>query len=270
MNDLSPLEMFKRTLQRWWMLVALMVLGGAAGWVFSLLQPPVYESTTVYQVNLDEQQLVDRKLVAAEQLPLEFADQNVYLSPVASMFNDPTVLSDMVTTANSQNIPLEQKDFNADDFSLDRRGAEWFVTVRSTDPARAAHLADLWLGGVDAALQEVRAHSFQVYSLRLQYDSLSKCFAEMDFQQANQCAGTSFADPAALDTWLNGLETQIASEQVAARGIDTAVMFVIISPANLPSHPVLYSVSLLIIAGSLIGLLAGIVLVQGLKPAKLP
>jgi hypothetical protein len=251
MNDLSPLEMLKRTLQRWWMLVALMVLGGAAGWVFSLLQPPVYESTTVYQVNLDEQQLVDRKLVA-------------------SMFNDPTVLSDMVTTANSQNIPLEQKDFNADDFSLDRRGAEWFVTVRSTDPARAAHLADLWLGGVDAALQEVRAHSFQVYSLRLQYDSLSKCFAEMDFQQANQCAGTSFADPAALDAWLNGLEAQIASEQVAARGIDTAVMFVIISPANLPSHPVLYSVSLLIIAGSLIGLLAGIVLVQGLKPAKLP
>jgi hypothetical protein len=268
MNNLSPLETLNIILHRWWMLVALMILGGAAGWVFSLFQPPVYEATAVYQVNLDEQQLVDRKLVALDKLPLEFADQNMYLAPVARMFNDPTILVDMVTTARSLNIPLDQNDFNPNDFSLDRRGSDWFVTVRSTDPARAAHLVDLWLGGVDVALREAQVHASQSNSLLLQRDSASKCFSEMDFQKANQCAGTSFADPTALDTWLKGLEIQMTSEQVGGRGIDPAVLFVIVSKANLPSHPVLYTVSLMIVAGSLIGLLLGIVLVQVLKPAK--
>jgi hypothetical protein len=270
MNDLSPLDMLRRTLHRWWMLVALMIMGGAAGWIFNLFQPPVYEATAIFQVNLDEQQLVDRKLVADEQLPLEFSDQNVYLSPVALMFNDPTVLADLVAAASSQNIPLELKELDAIDFSLDRRGAEWFVTVRSTDPAWAARLADLWLGGVEAALQAAQAHTNQAYSLRLQHDSVSKCFTEMDFHLANQCAGVNFANPGALDAWFKGLETQMSSEQAAGHGIDPAVLFVIVSNANLPSHPVLYTVSLMIVAGSLIGLLLGIVLVQVLKPAKTP
>jgi len=68
------------------MLVALILLGGVAGWIFSLFRHPVYEATAVYQVSLDEQQLVNRGLVAADTLPLQFADQNLYLSPAADLF----------------------------------------------------------------------------------------------------------------------------------------------------------------------------------------
>jgi uncharacterized protein involved in exopolysaccharide biosynthesis len=268
MNDLSPLDMLERTLRCWWMLAVLMVLGGAAGWTLSLFRPPIYEATAVYQVSLDEQQLVARGLVAADKLPLLFEDQNIYLSPAANMFDDSTVRANLVADASSNNIQLQESDFNPADFYLDRRGKQWFVTVRSVDPATAARLADLWLVDVDAALRAAQAHTYQFISLQLQHDSVQKCFAEMNFKQANQCAGASFAAPVDLDAYLKGLETRIAFEQQAGRGIDPALLFVIVSQANQPSHPVLYSVSLMVVAGSLIGLLVGIILVQVLKPVK--
>jgi Chain length determinant protein len=268
MNDLSPLDMLKMMLHRWWMLVALILLGGVAGWIFSLFRHPVYEATAVYQVSLDEQQLVDRGLVAADTLPLQFADQNLYLSPAADLFYDPTVQSSVVAGARSQNIQLQESDFNPGVFYLDRRGEQWFVTVRSADPDAAVRLADLWLAAADAALRDAQAHAYQSISLQLQHDSVQKCFAEMDFALANQCAGISFTTPAHLDAYLKGLETQMMVEQQSGRGIDPALLFVILSQANQPSHPVLYSVSLMIAAGSLIGLLAGIILVQVLHPEK--
>lgn len=269
MNDLSPLDMLERTLRRWWMLVALMVLGGVAGWTFSLFRHPVYEATAVYQVALDEQQLVERGLVTADKLPLLFEDQNIYLAPAANMFYDSTMQANLVADARSHNIQLQENDFNPVNFYLDRRGKQWFVTVRSADPATAARLADLWLADVDAALREAQTHSYQSISLQLQHDSVQKCFAEMDFKQANQCAGASFAAPVDLGAYLKGLETQMTSEQQAGRGIDPALLFVIVSQANQPSHPVLYSVSLMMMGGSLIGFLAGMILVQVLRPVKL-
>jgi hypothetical protein len=268
MNDLSPLDMLERTLHRWWILVALMVLGGMTGWVFSLFRHPVYEATAVYQVSLDEQQLVELGRLAPDEVPLEFSDQNIFLSPVADVFYDPAVLANLLASARSQNIQLPAGDLDLANFTLDRRGTQWFVTVRSADPATAVQLADLWLTTVDAVLRVASAHSAQYISLQLQHNSVQKCFAEMDFQQANQCAGTSFAAPADLDTYLNGLETQMISEQQAGGGIDPAISFVIVSQAETPSHPVLYSVSLLMVAGSLIGLVAGMILVQILKPMK--
>ena len=269
MNVLLPHELLGRTLRRWWLLAALMLLGGAAGWVISQFRHPVYEATAVYQITLDEQQLVDRGLLTAAQLPLQFSDQNVYLAPAADMFDVPVVRAKLLADASSQNIPLQQADFNGTDFSLDRRGMQWFVTVRSSESARAARLADLWLAAADAALRAAQAHTYQSISLQLQYDSVQKCFAEMDFQQANQCAGTRFAAPGDLDAYLKGLETQIVSAQQSGSGIDPALSFVIVSPASQPSHPILYSISLVIVAGSLVGLLAGIVLVQTFRPGQL-
>jgi len=51
------------------------------------------------------------------------------------------------------------------------------------------------------------------FLLQLQHDSVQKCFAEMDFALANQCAGTSFTTPAHLDAYLKELETQMIVEQ---------------------------------------------------------
>jgi hypothetical protein len=268
MNDLSSLDMLKRILYRWWVLVVLMVLGGAAGCVFSLFRHPVYEATAVYQVTLDEKQLVDRGLVQADKLPLEFSEQNLYLGPAADLFYDPMIRARVVADARLENIQLQESDFNPGVFYLDRRGKQWFVTVRSTDPAGAARLADLWLAATDALLREAQAHADQSMSLQLQYASVQKCFTELDFQQASRCAGVSFAAPTDLDAYLKGLEARMTAEGQSGRGIDPALSFVIVSPANLSSNPVLYSTSLIIMAGSLIGLLAGIVLVQTLRPGK--
>ncbi|HEY5158440.1 MAG TPA: hypothetical protein VII93_10815 [Anaerolineales bacterium] len=268
MIEISPREMLERTLRFWWILVVLAILGGVVGWVFSKFRPPVYEATAMFEVSLNEQQLVKDGLVTEDKLPLDFPSQNVYLTPAADMFYATDLRTLFIADAQSHGISLEEKDFSPESFNLDRRGFVWLISVRSTDPATAARLANMWLADANSSLLEAKAHTTQSLSLGLQRDSVQKCFLELDFTKASQCAGITFFNPADLDTYLKNMQQQIASEQQAGRGIYPALDFVITDPAQAPSSPILYSASLIILAGSLLGLLAG-VLVVSLIPASI-
>jgi uncharacterized protein involved in exopolysaccharide biosynthesis len=267
MTGLSSREVLDRTIHMWWILVVLAILGGLAGWIFSKTRPPIYEANAVYEVMLDEQQLVKDGLVTEDKLPLQFAENDVYLSAAADIFYNPDVKVRVIGDAMSQGIPLIEKDFTSTNFNLDRRGQRWSISVRSTDPSIAAKLANIWLTVANSALLEARGHTSQSLGLGLSLDSVQKCFSELDFSKANLCAGTAFSSPAGLVEYLKNIQQQIVSEKAAGFGIYPALSFVITSPAQPPASPILYSASLIILAGSLLGLLAG-VLVTRLLPAS--
>lgn len=266
MNDLSPRTFFERILGTWWIIAALMILGGVAGWIFGHFHAPIYEATATYEVSLDEQQLAERLSLPPSTLPLDSVTQNIYLDPVEVLFDSPEVRNRLVADATAQGIPLNYQDINTTIFSIDRRGVPWLVTVRNTDPVIAARLVNLWVEDSHTALQEAKAHSDQAQALQIQRTAVQKCFSELDFAQANQCAGTSFSAPADLQTYLNQLDQQINSEVLAGHNIDPALTFTFAQQAEAPGHPVLYVLSELILAGSLIGLLVGIIVGQ-LVPA---
>jgi hypothetical protein len=267
MTGLSSHEILDRTIHMWWILVVLAVLGGLASWIFSKAHPPLYEANAVYEVMLDEQQLVKDGLVTEDKLPLQFAEKDVYLSAAADIFYNPDVKLKVIGDALSQGISLINQDFYSTNINLDRRGQRWSISARSTDPSTAAKLANLWLKVANSALLEARGHTSQSLALGLALDSVRKCFSEFDFSKANLCAGTAFSSPAGLVEYIQNIQQQIVSEKTAGFGVFPALSFVITSPAEPPASPILYSASLIILAGSLLGLLAG-VLVTRLLPAS--
>jgi hypothetical protein len=126
----------------------------------------------------------------------------------------------------------------------------------------AANLANLWVADVYPALLEARAHTAEAISIELQRNSIQGCFSKMDFSSANHCAGTTFAGAADMDEYLKNLEQKAAAERQAGRGVDPALGFVVGNPAEPPASPILYSVAGIIFAGSIFGLLVGLLVLK--------
>lgn len=267
MNDLSPRDMLERALRLWWFIAAGIILGGSLGWIFTRFHRPVYTAIAIYRVQLDQQMIADRNHIPANDLPLDFPAQDVYLAPAASVFDlsaamvapgRPNTRTQLIAAAKAEGIELTEADITSTNFNVDRRGIDWLVIVQSTDPARAAKLANLWVNAADANLRQAQTHYAHFLDLQTQRDAIQKCFAGLDFTQANACAGTNFASRAELESYQSNLQQQIQSEQVAGESIDPALSFSFMQPAQPPSSAFLYRTTLVILAGGLIGFLLGL------------
>jgi hypothetical protein len=261
MNDIAPARAFERVLRSWRLMAAMILLGGVAGWIFSLFRRPVYEATAFYSVRIDTQALVLRLGLNPEN-PLEFPVINTYLTPVAAVFREEETQDQLRSAAQVEGLPAEMIVFDASNFILDRRGSLWFATVRSNDPVLAASLANLWLEVVDARLRGMLSSSFSAEALEAEHSAVVQCFSSLDFAQANECAGTAFQAPAEFEAYIKDLSNRIAVERQASHGLDTTLQIDMDRLAEPPVRPVLYGRATLTFAGSLSGLLLGSLLAQ--------
>ncbi len=269
MSDFSPRQILERTFHYWWLVAACTLLGGIGAWIFSLFHPPIYAATAAYSVSLDQQTIAAEYHLAPDQLPLDFTHQNEYLSPAADVFFGVDVRSRVVSDAAAHSIEMKSSDFDTVNFSLDRRsGDRWLLTVQNTDPSDAAQLTNLWAAAADSVLRAAQAHSAKAMVLQEQHNTILKCFSGASLSSANGCAGTAFASSSEEVAFLNDLEEQIIAEQAAGRNIDPALQFSFVRPADPPSVPVLYDKSLVLLAGLLIGLFGGSVVMQFLPAVR--
>ncbi|MBN2386535.1 MAG: hypothetical protein JXB85_05905 [Anaerolineales bacterium] len=254
MIDISPRASLERLLRLWWVLALATLLGGLAGWLFSRFQPPVYEATALYRVELNTAAVIQR-LSLDPEIGLSLQVQNNYYGAVKGLVTSTAVLSDLETAAREQGLPVDTIDY---DISLLQSTHRFMFVVRSPDPELAAQVANLWMQIGDARLQESRAYAVQALVLELQRDSVYACFQDLDFTSANACAGTAFTVPTALDFYMDELNAQIETQRLASANIDAAFDLGVVELAELPASPVLYSVSTLIFAGMVFGFLMGI------------
>lgn len=249
----------------WWLMALCIVLGGAAGWIFSLFRHPVYEATAFYRVSVDNAVLA-RRLGLDPQIPLGFSAVRPYIDPPANVFYQEETQKDLFAAAGSQGIAAEAVDFSSHDLILDRNGAIWYVTVRNGDAEMAARLANLWLELVDARVRAMLAHAYSAESLEAVRSAVMLCFSSLNLTEANECAGTAFSTPAEFEAYAAGLDRQIAAERLASGGMDTVLRVDPDRPAVPPAAPVLYRQGTLILAGGLAGFLVGLALIQIGRP----
>jgi hypothetical protein len=263
-EDISPLNNLEHALYYWWAITLAMIIGGLAGWGISRFSTPVYEARAGYRVTLDGDSLLEELRKTDPDVELTYDIRAPYLTPVALAFYTPEVRSAVEEQARAEGLDFPPDGFRNGQLTLDQRRSDWTVIVRHADSETAATLANLWVAIADAYLKRAQEQSALAASLKLQITLLSNCFTKTSLADANQCAGTSFVDTSEMQAYYQNLDRRYQDAFSASDGVSTLVSFdpgVIAVP---PVRPIYYSTGLLIVAGCLLGLIFGGVIVQRL------
>lgn len=242
-EDFSPQNMVERALRLWWLIVVLMLWGGAIGWVLHRLQPPIYEARAVVGINVD----ISR---TGSLLQLE-EDQAIGTGGI--MFLASPVPEQVVAAANQAGIPMDLETLKRST-TLERYSYQWVLRWRHSDPKIAADLTNLWLQKGYNALLEAWQHAEKAASLRVFLEGLESCLRRSTDTEPSSplCSIQSLA---ALQKELQVTGANYQQEKLASRGILPSLKFSIIETAAVPDKPVLYGRNTFILSGSLIGLL---------------
>lgn len=227
----------QRLLQRWYWLLGLIVLGGVFGWAFAQAHSPVYECAAVIRVRLDDMAYAAERQVDVVNVNL----REDTLGWVEAVFE--------------QMAPAE-----AQSARIQRFESRWLLTVWTQDAGSAAALSDAWSNqALDVAAEYVAAAQ-QAQQDEWRWLAWQACLKEAaGVDSFNACAGTDFASLGEVPAALDALSQDIQSRRVAARHFSPNLTFEKIRVEQ--PRKVLFSTAWLTLAGALVGLLAGLVLI---------
>lgn len=151
--------------QRWITLVVATVLGGVAAYVLFRSMPSIYESTSVFEMNIRRPRILKTESAYVEESQNDQADEvfNTRLAKLRSW----DVVQEVIRrfradhpSSTSADEELLNTLANNTDLALQRRSRLVRITVRSASPDMAAWLANAYALTVDAsALDENRTQS---------------------------------------------------------------------------------------------------------------
>jgi hypothetical protein len=263
-EDISPSDSLEQALRYWWVIAIAMIIGGIVGWSIARFSAPVYEARAGYRVTLDEEAVLAEAQKTNPQAELSYELRAPYLTPVALVFYALEVRAAVEKKALADGLAFPEDGFRNGQLALDQRRSDWTIIVRHRDSETAAKLANLWVTIADEHLHQAHDQAALAASLKLEIDLLAKCFSNATLADANQCAGTSFADGTEMRIHYQDLDRQYQDAVSESEGLSILVSFEPGVVAQAPIRPVYYNTGLLMLAGSLLGLIVGSVIVQKL------
>ena len=253
----SPREKVLTILAYWWVVAAAAILGGLAGLGAYALKTPVYEAQVHIAIGID----------FTRTGYMEQYDKDLALGAAAGVIYSTEVMQQVVDAARAENIPVDfELLYKA--ATIERRSYEWILRVRFSDPDQAAFIANRWmeLGGL--ALDSAYQHALTADAIASYLDSLESCLEQVTVNAiVPVCPYNSVGE---LQADLSTTEEQYFLEKQAARGLFPGVTYQVNQRATPPREPVLYGRNNLALAGLLVGLIAGIVIVSTGLPVRWP
>jgi uncharacterized protein involved in exopolysaccharide biosynthesis len=240
-----PSDALEYTQRHWLWIVFLAVVGTCIGWLFSLTTPARYEAQLQITLSLD----LSRTGTPGEE------ELEMVINAIGNILDSPSVRHQLLQDAQNASIPLNPSLLSECAF-VERKNQSYVLRVRWSDPQQAAWLVNRWGTLAFADLQDAENHALAAESLQRHMDGLSGCLAE---------AAVSDPAPAICPTDLSVLQTaiqetsqQILMERQAGRGFFPGLRAIAPEPAEVPQQPVQFGRGNLIVAGCLLGVLAGI------------
>jgi len=239
MNEISPLDAFLLVARRWWIVTLAILIGGLGGWFFHLSQAPIYDASAAFTVAIDFTQTG----------PLLEWEQDQAINALREVLRSPDILAQVRREA-------EQRGHSpAASYIQERRQSVIELHVRHTDASQSAEQANHWANLAYATAVEAYSHALQASSLRHYLASLNDCLQAQPADPQTLCSELSLEE---LDRRRQQVEADLQSELLASKSLPPILVFDLAAPAEVPSDPVAYRLSWLILAGTLIGLVAGI------------
>lgn len=242
-------------LQRWWVIALLVLMGGLCGLVVDLLLPPDYEAGFYVLVGIDQTN-------AGELTQYE---QDVLFESIGGILYAPSMLQQVATTASAYGIEVTA-DWLKPRIRVERRQSLWQARVRAPSPGEAETLAHIWLNESQAEIQRAYASAETADGLTRYLQSLETCLAQAVTSPPSYGL-CSQANLAAIQKELRQTGAEANAARLAARGVNTSLMIDVPQMDLIPAQRTLLQRGQRGLAGSFIGFLIALWLVQAPAPS---
>jgi len=236
-----------RSLKRWPVILGIGLLGALAGYIFSLLRPPLYQAEVVLGININY----------GVTEPLELVVEDRALNRVAAIIESDSTLV-RVLSQLPEPLWLERGWSEPADLRkslrLDRRLAEWELVAIDQDPEVAAIMSQAWAEAVLFVLDEASEHAWRAVALMGENPFLVAC-VKVPAPEGSldpfiwDCA----IEPVDLDP--NALAGALRTELALSHGLLPNISYEVLRDVNVPSKPVVWARGPLILSGAFAGLI---------------
>lgn len=246
-KELNIHHIVRGMLRSWWLMVGLGLAGALAGFLFSLVRPPIYEARAVLGVNI---------LYGVTE-PLALVVEDRALNRVASL-----ILADTTLENTLQNLSKEVRDSRGYEkpsdlrkvLRVERRLAEWHLVAIDRDPQVAAQTAQEWAEVVLATFDDAVEHSLQAANLLAGGSFVVDCEEEME---AGEPLNIWHCEAIPRNVDVENLSEQLQDEIALSHGVLLNISYELLQEASLPQAPILWRRAWLLLAGTFAGMMIG-------------
>ena len=241
-ESFSPKELFLKKIRLWWFPFLMACTGAFIGLLVSIVMPANYEA--IAEINL----AIDFSKIGM----VTDIEQDQIIEMVGDICK-----SDMVLSKVLANTP----EISADEFNeiaqLERRNVKWVFKIRHSDADFANKLVHLWQETAYREIQIAYNHAILVDTLSDYMNHLSGCF-EQSMSEPTGSTSCSFLTIPDIQTEMDKVADKISEEQQLSQGISPAISVSMTNEQIQPANQISGSKVWLLLAGGVIGFLAGI------------
>jgi hypothetical protein len=243
-SEYSPLSVYQKTINNWWIITLLFLFGGIVGMIFHSFRPPIYETKAVFTIHIDFTQT---------DMLSEF-EQDYALNTAKHFLHSSSVIERVQAELARNNIPLDAAVFGKNVF-VERKQPIIEIIVRNHDPHTAASVANIWAEQAFIELKEAFSHALQAESIRLNLAALESCGLDQGSEaSAGICDYHTFEE---IKGELEAATNKLQEEVLLSRGIFPALVFDLLHSAPVPETPSAFGRNFLILGGALVGFFSG-------------
>jgi len=240
--------LIKNISKKWYVLSGAILVGGFIALAVSFVLIPVYESNAIFSVAINY--AVTGALTDVEEDQTLRGVGNILLSDI--------VVENTIKGLQLANVEIDQSDF-LDGAHMDREEFRWTIRFRNTDSMFSKKVTDVWS---EQAIQIINESLFHARLGAIQQellDNLGTCLQKTSylFQVEKVCG---FNDIPSILREMEKLSRMIESEESLSNGLQAYLDVELVQKPILQNRPVRHNRNILIISGSFVGFLLGLLI----------
>lgn len=255
-GSFAPLDALQEMLDFWWLLFLFIVAGGLVGWFVHQARPPVYEAVGQFSASID----------FVRTGPLTQLEEDVALNAVGNIVSSGTVIKTVVEQAHKEGIDITAQSLRKNSV-IERRLDTWQIRVRNHDPQIAERLVNIWVEQGQAALLKSYESALKAGEYQRLLESLESCLERsVDIEPSGgQC---STDDAAKIQADMAAAGEVYAKARLGSLGLFEGLILGPVEKAIVSGQPVILARNQVVLAGCLLGLLVGTLMIQLRVPSR--
>lgn len=237
-------DIWSQAFQYWWVILLCAVIGAVGGYIWSRLNPPLYEASAILEVGVDY----------GRTEPMDAVVQQHALDRVRSLLlSDETLEGALILLEGGTEAPISAEDLDdlRSKIRLTERGSSWGLYVIDTIPAKSSELANAWAESAQAQLESAIYHAWRVQELQDVFFQVGCTLTAVEGEDSPTAKWVCVETQPEIDP--DKLAQDIQAEANLSKGILPSFSFGVSQEARVPETPVVRGRGTLILAGAIVG-----------------